>query len=162
VAQQWLQEHYPGYSLRVGDAYRSPQKQARLFHIALLVARLLHPLWSHQRRRELANRYVAAPDALSPPPHTTGGAVDVGLLTPEGKRADMGPFRPAATRRDYPHLSPQAKKHRQMLWDAMEAGGFSNYPEEWWHWSYGDSGWAFRTGQQAALYGQVSLPETLS
>jgi len=159
VAQQWLEEQHPGYSLRVGDAYRSPQKQARLFRIALCVVRLLHPLWSRGKARELANRYVAAPDALCPPPHTTGGAVDVGLLTPEGKKADRGHFQLAAARMDYLYLSPQSRKHRQMLCEAMEAGGFSNYPEEWWHWSYGDSGWAFRTGQEAALYGQIHPAE---
>lgn len=27
------------------------------------------------------------------------------------------------------------------------------YEEEWWHWSFGDSGWALRTGAAHAVYG---------
>jgi zinc D-Ala-D-Ala dipeptidase len=158
ASQEWLEEHHPGWRLRVGDGYRSPEHQTRLFRKACWVARLLHPFWKAKRIRELANRYVADPDAAPPPPHTTGGALDVGLLTPEGKRAGMGPFRLAATRMDYLHLSPQARQHRQILRGAMESGGFVNYAEEWWHWSYGDSEWAAQTGQAAALYGQVPPP----
>ncbi len=157
-AQAWLEIHHPGYRLRVGDAYRSPDKQARLFHIALCVSRLLHPFRSRAYVHDAANKYVAASDTLAPPPHTTGGAVDVGLLTPQGKRADMGPFTLAATRADYAHLSPQAALHRQMLFAAMVHAGFSNYPEEWWHWSYGDSGWAWRTSQPCACYDQCCSP----
>lgn len=154
-AQAWLEAHHPGYRLRVGDAYRSPDKQARLFRIACFVSRLLHLFRSRAFVREAANKYIAAPDALAPAPHTTGGAVDVGLLTPKGKRADMGPFRPAATRMDYSNLSSRAALHRRILREAMEHAGFSNYPEEWWHWSYGDSGWAWRTGQTCACYGRI-------
>lgn len=155
-AQQWLEEHHPGYRLRVGDGYRSPAHQARLFRIACWVARLLHPFQSRRAVRDLANRYVADPHARTPAPHTTGGAVDVGLLTPDDRRANMGAFRPAAARMDYPHLSSEARTHREMLRNAMEAGGFVNYAEEWWHWSYGDSEWAAQTRQSTARYGQVS------
>ncbi len=84
--------------------------------------------------------------------------MDVGLLTPNGKRAYMGPFTLTAARTDYPHLSETARRHRQILCTAMEGAGFSNYPEEWWHWSYGDSGWALRTGTATAWYGQAALP----
>jgi zinc D-Ala-D-Ala dipeptidase len=35
----------------------------------------------------------------------------------------------------------------------MDAGGFINYPQEWWHWSYGDRYWAFQTSAEATLYG---------
>ena len=157
-AQTWLETHCPGYRLRVGDAYRSPDKQARLFRIACRVSRLLHPFRSRAYVHDAANKYVAATDTLSPPPHTTGGAVDVGLLTPDGKRADMGPFTLSATRADYARLAPLAHSHRHMLFAAMEHAGFSNYPEEWWHWSYGDSGWAWRTSQPCACYDKCCLP----
>lgn len=159
-AQAFLDTHHPGYRLRVGDAWRDLGKQVRFFRLALRIARLLHPFWSRERLRELANKYIAAPDALAPPPHTTGGAVDVTLLQPDGQRAFMGPFRPTATRTHYPHLSPTAKQNRAILCAAMEHAGFSNYAEEWWHWSYGDSGWALRTHQPHALYGLITSSPT--
>jgi D-alanyl-D-alanine dipeptidase len=41
----------------------------------------------------------------------------------------------------------------------MDAG-FSNCYDEWWHWSYGDAGWACRLGHSHAIYGLVSdVPE---
>ena len=36
---------------------------------------------------------------------------------------------------------------------ALLEGGLTNYPSEYWHWSYGDQGWAYRTGANQALYG---------
>ena len=158
VVQEWLNVHHPGFCLRVGDAYRSPTHQARLFGWALRVARLLHPFRSASQVREAANRYVAAPDAQAPAPHTTGGAVDVGLVDENGRRAYMGPFVPAATRTDYTRLNAIASRNRAILCAAMRQGGFSNYPLEWWHWSYGDSSWAFRTKAPVAVYGAVQLP----
>ena len=155
--QDWFTTHHTGYQLRIGDAYRSPAHQARLFRYALIVARLLHPLRPASQVREAANRYVAAPDALAPAPHTTGGAVDVGLMAPDGRRAYMGPFLPAATRTDYARLNALAVRNRTILCAAMQHAGFSNYPLEWWHWSYGDSGWAWRT---RALPPFMALPRT--
>ena len=155
-AQVWLNAQHPGYLLRVGDAYRSAEKQARFFRILCRVVRIVRPFWPETRIRQVADKYVADPDALMPPPHTTGGAVDVGLIQPDGKRAYMGPWRLAAIRADYSKLSEEAQHHRALLAAAMQYAGFANYPEEWWHWSYGDSIWALQTGQDAALYGTVS------
>jgi D-alanyl-D-alanine dipeptidase len=36
---------------------------------------------------------------------------------------------------------------------SMDAAGFINYLQEWWHWSYGDRYWAFQTSAEATLYG---------
>jgi D-alanyl-D-alanine dipeptidase len=35
----------------------------------------------------------------------------------------------------------------------MTGEGFANYPEEWWHFSWGDQMWARLTGAPAAIYG---------
>lgn len=158
-AQAWLNAEQPGYILRIGDAYRSVEKQARFFRIMCRMVRILRPFWPETRVRAAADRYVAAPDALIPPPHTTGGAVDVGLIQPNGKRAYMGPWRVAATRADYAKLTSEAQGNRARLAAAMQHAGFTNYPEEWWHWSYGDSIWALQTGHAFAIYGTVSCIE---
>ena len=44
-----------------------------------------------------------------------------------------------------------------MLHDAMVSVGFSNCRDEWWHYSYGDAGWAVRVGEQHCFYGKVDL-----
>ncbi|MCL6630013.1 MAG: hypothetical protein K6U00_10480, partial [Armatimonadetes bacterium] len=53
-------------------------------------------------------------------------------------------------------ITPHAAKNRQLLLDIMLEAGFSNYPGEWWHYSYGDSAWALRVGAPCALYGAVN------
>ena len=40
----------------------------------------------------------------------------------------------------------------------MSSTGLTNYPSEYWHWSYGDQGWAYRGGHPAALYGMIEPP----
>ncbi|MBM3473685.1 MAG: M15 family metallopeptidase [Armatimonadetes bacterium] len=45
-----------------------------------------------------------------------------------------------------------------MLFNAMERQGFKNYPLEWWHYSYGDSGWAYRLGLDSCPFGTAPPP----
>ncbi len=52
-------------------------------------------------------------------------------------------------------LSPEARANRKLLIDALSAAGLTNYTGEWWHWSYGDSGWALRIGAKSALYDRL-------
>ena len=44
---------------------------------------------------------------------------------------------------------------------AMLGVGFSNCRDEWWHYSYGDAGWAVRTGSSTCPYGLAQLPHEL-
>lgn len=92
------------------------------------------------------------------PPHSTGGAVDLTLMTDGGKEIDMGTKFNAdpeesnfANYTDAP-VSETVKERRRILKNAMESVGFVNYPTEWWHWSYGDRYWAFISGKPFALY----------
>ena len=58
---------------------------------------------------------------------------------------------------DVQGLTEEAQANRRLLFNALETTGLTNYRGEWWHWSYGDSGWALRVGAKAALYDR--LPE---
>ncbi len=156
-AQCFLSETRPGYRLGILEAWRDLGTQARWHRLVRLAARLLHPTWPAALIREAANKYVAATDALAPAPHTTGGAIDLTLITPDGRRLRLGPWgNLASARTAYPHLPAETKEYRALLCAVMSAAGFSNYEEEWWHWSYGDCGWALRTHQPAALYGRIT------
>jgi len=145
-----------GHQIVVVDAWRSLSTQRYWHNIFKALFRLRHPFWPANMVREAANKYVAVPDAVAPPPHSTGGAIDVRLRDSGGKTLSMGPRTPAACETAYPKLSPVQRQNRALLCSVLEAAGFSNYEEEWWHWSYGDSGWALRTNQQEAFYGQIS------
>ena len=70
----------------------------------------------------------------------------------------MGRWTGGAARTEFENLPEEQRANRRLLRDAMEAAGFSNYEEEWWHYSYGDSGWALRTNRETAFFGRTAPP----
>jgi len=120
-----------------------------------------HPEWGKATLHRITNTMSAPPDDSCPPPHSTGGAVDLSLLRVKGGEwLDMtSPFEMDDTSApgDTPGLSGEARANRRLLFDALGKTGLTNYLGEWWHWSYGDSGWALRVGAKKALYDR--LPE---
>ena len=115
-----------------------------------------HPEWKKATLNRIANTLSAPPDDPCPPPHTTGGAVDLSLMdTKTHEWLDMtSPFGMDETsaQGDTKGLSEEAQVNRRKLFDALEKTGLTNYLGEWWHWSYGDSGWALRVGAKCAVY----------
>lgn len=150
----------PGFLLGVIEGWRSPHIQRRMHLTTRQRLMEMHPDWSPYRLARVANQFTAPMDRRVPPPHTTGGAVDVTLLDLEGRMVDVhSPYERrdrAGFFFDAPDLSPEARRHRAILAEAMRAGGLTNYPSEYWHWSYGDQGWAYRCGHPFALYGPVT------
>jgi D-alanyl-D-alanine dipeptidase len=147
-----------GVRILIIEGYRRLEVQRSLFVAACKLLRRRHPDWSEEHLREGANCWVAAPDIAAPPPHTTGGAVDLTLVDAEERWLDMtGPE--GWTELTAPTASlaipEQARANRRILCEALAAAGLTNYPGEWWHWSYGEPGWAVRTGQSHAIYGAV-------
>jgi D-alanyl-D-alanine dipeptidase len=49
-------------------------------------------------------------------------------------------------------LPKAARRNRNMLIRLMSGFGFANYRREWWHWSYGDWGWAL-ANRRKPIYG---------
>jgi D-alanyl-D-alanine dipeptidase len=155
-AQSLLPE---GYHLKLRVIYRTMEFQQTSYWE--LYDRLVdqHPDWPASQLRREINKYLAPPDAKHPPGHTTGAAVDLTIVGPDGEDLDM--VSTLVPQDDmwkvFPTYSklitPQAAGNRQMLCDVMLAAGFSNFPGEWWHFSYGDSAWAVRTAAPYAIYG---------
>ena len=150
-----------GLRLRVSQAYRSIERQQVQYWKVYEKWKAEHPAWSKAQLRRAVNKYVAPPDATAPPGHSTGGAVDLSIADASGEDLDMTSplefgIKGAATYS--PEISPQARANRKVLIDVMSAVGFSNCADEWWHWSYGDSAWAARTGRHACCYGTVTPP----
>ncbi len=147
-----------GLRLQIVEGYRPLEVQRQLFVAACDHLRVRHPEWSEEHLREAATAWVAAPDSDAPPPHVTGGAVDVTLVDAAGGAVDMtGPagWTEATAPTACPDIPDQARRNRAALCGALTAAGLTNYPGEWWHWSYGEPGWAVRTGHPIAVYGAV-------
>lgn len=151
----------PGHTLTVGTCLRTREMQRGIRDGFLKEMTEKHPEWSKATLNRMLNRMVAPPDDVSPPPHMTGGAVDVGVRGPDGQGLDFtSPTEGWAGAPTYYHkLSEKARENRIMLITAMEAAGLTNYLGEWWHWSYGDQGWALRVGNPVAYYGAVEIED---
>ncbi len=152
-----------GLHLELLEGYRPLRIQRRLFAAAYRHLRARHPRWTPAQLREAANVLVADP-TVAPPPHSTGGAVDVMLVDAHGRRLDMcspHPWSEASAPTDCAGLSVEARANRALLVDALGGAGLTNYAGEWWHWSYGEPGWAVRTGAPHAFYGPVEPPVSL-
>jgi zinc D-Ala-D-Ala dipeptidase len=53
-------------------------------------------------------------------------------------------------------LTDEARETRAVLAAAFTDTGLTNYPSEYWHWSYGDQGWAYRGGHAHAIYAAIT------
>jgi len=154
-----------GVRLGVVEGWRPPEIQRRMHEETRRRLRSEHSEWSAGYLSRVANRFSAPMDRRAPPPHTTGGAVDVHLCDANGEPLDFASPYTLLDPRQAPAqargLSPEAERNRALLREAMLAAGFTNYPSEWWHWSYGDQGWAYRGGHPCAFYAAIE-PEGLA
>lgn len=151
----------PDVSLLVFDGYRPLAVQQWLWDTYLRQIRTENPRLSDAEADAVIRRFVAAPvaDPLRPPPHRTGGAVDVYLVDdatgthlPMGTAPDeVAPESATRIFEDAP-IAPFTA-NRRLLWHAMTDAGFANYPGEWWHYEYGNQRWANISGAGVAVYG---------
>ena len=151
-----------GVRLAVVEGYRAPAIQRAMHAATRERLRRAHPEWSPERLQLETDRFSAPMDLEVPPPHTTGGAVDLHLVDRHGEMLDLtSPYSlldPRGAPAEPPGLSVTAAANRRLLREVLLEAGITNYPSEWWHWSYGDQGWAYRGGHPHALYGAVPPP----
>lgn len=137
------------YGLAVFDAWRPLVLQSELWHAAY-------------DDPGLPPGFVADPnpDPRTPPPHLTGGTVDLTLTyegTPLALGTDFDDFRDVAATAALEDVPGVDRELRRMLFWAMHAVGFVVLHCEWWHFEYGTRRWAALTGR-SPLYGPASLP----
>lgn len=176
-----LEARAPGWRLRLFDAHRPVEVQAfmvwREFHQQ--AARHGRTLAGFSGPEDLARRDaelyallartvftfwgMPSPDPRTPPPHSTGAAVDLTLEDDRGGEADMGCPIDETTERAYPDhyaAAPGARDRaihgrREMLNEVMAAAGFTRHRHEWWHFSLGDQMAALANGEPFAIYGRA-------
>lgn len=146
------------FCLVVWDGHRALETQGALFDGYMADLRAQHTHWTDDAIEEEAARYVTPPSAslYTPPPHLTGGAVDLTLAGPDGRQLDLGTpfdaFVPEAATRAFEDSDNPARDLRRILFWAMSEQGFTSYVEEWWHFDYGDQFWGLVT-ENPARYG---------
>lgn len=176
-AQTHLQQQHAHWSIQIFDAYRPVAVQQFMVDYSfstLARQRQQQPelLTPTERRTLLAEVYgFWAPPSLdiaTPPPHSTGAAIDITLVNDQGQGVDMGsPIDEMSSRSHPDHFAPTGQHHnaiihhhRTLLRTTLISAGFSQHPHEWWHFSLGDQLWAWQTQTQTgqvltARYGRV-------
>ena len=169
-AQQQLVEHDPGLRLSIFDAWRPIAVQA--FMVDHSIAELCRERGVEVRSGDAfdqvvadVGRFWAAPsrDPMTPPPHSTGAAVDLTLSSSDGTPLAMGGEIDAIGAVSEPqHYAGRDDSNarrwhqrRQLLAEVMGAAGFAQHPNEWWHYSFGDQFWAWRRGAAVAIYAEA-------
>jgi D-alanyl-D-alanine dipeptidase len=183
-AQQALAARRPGWRLRIFDAWRPVAVQAFMVwrEFGLQAERHGRSLADCTSPAELERRDpalyaelartvfefwgVPSEDPRTPPPHSTGAALDVTLEDAAGKEIDMGCPIDETTVRAYPDhyaaaTDPAGRachEHRALLHEVMSGAGFARHANEWWHFSRGDQMWAWTRGEAKAIYGRAPSP----
>jgi D-alanyl-D-alanine dipeptidase len=152
-----------GVYLGLVEGWRPMSRQQRIYDFMWNAAREAFPHREHSALRRTVCRWVAPTDQKAPPGHCTGAAVDVWLLDEAGEPLDVSsPYDRYHAAPTYAlGLSETAQRNRAILVEAMLAVGFSNCRDEWWHYSWGDAGWAVRVGETQCVYGIAELPTEL-
>ncbi|EAW36388.1 M15 family metallopeptidase [Lyngbya sp. PCC 8106] len=179
-AQTDLQSNYPSWKILIFDAYRPVEVQQFMVDYTFaktLKYRELKPdlISPEQHQAILAEVYqfwaVPSLEPATPPPHSTGAAIDIALVNNTGKTVNMGSPIDELSPRSYPNhfatsshpVEQQYHQNRQLLAEVMISAGFQQHPNEWWHFSFGDQMWVWLTNQQktehnyVAKYGRYSV-----
>jgi D-alanyl-D-alanine dipeptidase len=161
-----------GVDLLVWDGLRTLQTQREI--VEAFAATLPASLRGPARDEEVA-RYLALPPASreeyvgDPPPHSTGGAVDLTLCDPDGRPLDLGAdfdqFDEASWLAFYEPGGPgdrpgprtaDIRARRRLLYWTMLGAGFAPYPWEYWHYELGTRVAAAFHGESVARYGAAA------
>lgn len=155
------------WNVRIWDGWRSMALQATLYDDCLRQLRTAHPALDDERIVELARGYLYPPIKSPPPPHSTGGTVDLTLADATGQAVNFGTnfdeFSDRSHADYFDHhgattkADTEAKANRAQLRFLMESQDFVVNPKEWWHWSYGTAQWAAAKGVEIARYG-ITVP----
>ncbi len=103
-------------------------------------------------------------DERCPPPHSTGGALDITLADSCGNIVNMGSNIDQMDEKSDPNFYKKNLEmeyaiifndRRDLLKEIMLKFEFVQHPNEWWHFSYGDQLWAWKNKKASALYGKI-------
>ncbi|MBD2294158.1 D-alanyl-D-alanine dipeptidase [Anabaena sphaerica FACHB-251] len=155
-AQNYLKLLRPGWYIQIFDAYRPVAVQQFMvdysFAQALQERGLIEVNLSVEEREEVWKAVyeiwaVPSLDMNTPPPHSTGAAVDITLVDENWEVVNMGSPIDEMSERSHPdyyiNRNQEYNHHRELLLDVMLKAGFKRNPREWWHFSFGDQMWAW-------------------
>lgn len=178
-AHHLLQMSHPDWQIQIFDAYRPLAVQQYMVdytftEVLQQQGLMASDLTATERAAILERVYefwaLPDPDPTKPPPHSTGGAIDITLVDATGQVVNMGSPIDELSPRSYPNhfansqnpLEQTYHAQRELLNQVMLEAGFRRHPGEWWHFCYGDQMWAWLmnqadpTWEAIARYGRIA------
>ena len=159
-------------NLLIYDSWRPLEVQEFMFKRAILleceksnIDVALGNIKSYPSILKKVEKFWAYPsyDTRCPPPHSTGGALDVCLSDKDGNLVEMGSMVDQMDETSNPYFYANINSGEAVIWNSrrnllreiMIKFGFAQHPNEWWHFSYGDQLWAWKNKKANALYGKI-------
>lgn len=146
-----------GMTFIIGDGWRPQYVQEEIAKWFIKRFSKKYPSWPKDKIIKEIEKYVAPSNGKYVSGHMTGGAVDLRLLK-NGKKVPMKSSKltyQENAKSFQPKLPQYIQKNRNVMFAALKKAGLSNYPKEYWHWSYGDIWWAKRNKKKTAIYGVI-------
>ena len=171
-ANNYLQSINSDYSLIVYDSWRPIEVQSYMFNLALQseckkrgFINSKYDRNSHPEIIKEVEKFWAYPsfDEKRPPPHSTGGAIDLSIVDKSGNLINMGCEIDHMGKSASPEFFKNSNSIYEIVWDkrrdllkeVMLKFDFVQHPNEWWHFSYGDQLWAWTNKFNNAIYGII-------
>ena len=171
-ANNYLLSKNKCFCLLVYDSWRPLEVQEFLFKRAFFleceksgIDISENNMHSYPLIKKKVEKYWAYPsfDKKCPPPHSTGGALDVCLSDTAGNLIEMGSAIDQMDNSSKPDFYEKVKGKNAIIWNSrrkllkktMVKFGFAQHPNEWWHFSYGDQLWAWKNKKAKAIYGKI-------
>ena len=173
-ANNYLQTIHKNYSLILYDSWRPIEVQSYMFYLAYKseckrrgLELQSNDMNSYPEIIKEVKRFWAYPsfDDKFPPPHSTGGAIDLTIKDSSGKLIEMGCEIDNMHSSASPDFYKDRKSKESKIWDerrnllkqVMLKFDFVQHPNEWWHFSYGDQLWAWTNENKKAIYGKAVI-----
>ncbi len=168
-AQQALAQRQPGYQLQIFDAYRPVEVQQYMvdytFEQVCQAQQISSPTTAEAAAIwQQVYQIWAVPsfELATPPPHSTGAAIDLSIIDDQHQPLAMGSPIDEMSDRSQPNYFQHQDtgqlfhQNRQLLRQVMETAGFQRHPGEWWHFSWGDQLWAWISHQNNPMLSAVA------
>jgi D-alanyl-D-alanine dipeptidase len=143
-------------TLIIRSTWRSFKHQKLLWNNSMKSKQKQYPDKSREELRKIVGHFIASEKRST---HATGGAVDALIYdkkrncildfgTNKGLRIDLNekcyPY--------HPGISKEARMNRELLISLFEGEGFVCDMKEYWHFDYGNIGWAIEKNEPRAIY----------
>ncbi|MBQ8146859.1 MAG: M15 family metallopeptidase [Clostridia bacterium] len=156
-----------GYTFKIFDAWRPYEVQKSLYDEYFERLKKENPHMNDESLHKLSREFVSYPDnsQLFSYVHSSGGAIDLTVVDGNNVELDMGTdfddFSALANTDAFEKTDNNTvKENRRILYFAMTGAGFTNFPNEWWHYDYGDIFYSKIT-KEAVKYASVYSTEQI-